>query len=373
MLMYKKSRAVICLFIAIFLVNISICAQVDITAKSAVVMDQQSKRILYTKNENEQLPFASTTKIMTAILAIEMCDMDQVVKIDDKAIGIEGSSIHLEKGEELKVIDLLYGLMLHSGNDAAVALAIYISGDIDNFAALMNYKAKAIGAVHTNFANPNGLPNSSHFTTAYDLALISQYAMSNDTFREIVSTKSVTIKSTGDTVRVRNLVNKNKLLYSYEGANGIKTGYTDLAGRCFCGAAEKNGMQLVSVVLNSKNTYGDTTKLFDYYFNNYSYYTFFAKGEYILSIPITGSKAGEYKVYAPNDILVPLSKDEVGTTQVKYNFPKSLQAPMKKGDKIGEIQIIFKDNSNINIDITLQKDIKYKNTVFDYIIDYFKE
>lgn len=371
--MYKKSRAVICLFIAVLLLNISICAKVDITAKSAVVMDMESKRILYAKDENEQLPFASTTKIMTAILSIEMCDMDQVVKIDDKAIGIEGSSIHLEKGEELKVIDLLYGLMLHSGNDAAVALAIYISKDADNFAALMNYKAKAIGAAHTNFANPNGLPNSNHYTTALDLALISHYAMSNDTFREIVSKKSITIKSTGDTVRVRNLVNKNKLLYSYEGANGIKTGYTDLAGRCFCGAAEKNGMQLISVVLNSHDTYGDTKKLFDYYFANYSYHTFFTKGDYILSIPVTGSRSSLYKVYAPYDILAPIARNELATTEVKYNFPSSLQAPMKKGDKIGEIQIIFEDNSNINIDITLQKDIKYKNTVFDYIIDYFKE
>ena len=371
--MNKKSRAAICLIIAILLCNISICVKADITAKSAVVMDMESGRILYSKNADEHLAFASTTKIMTAILSIEMCDMDQVVKIDDRAIGIEGSSIHLEKGEELKVIDLLYGLMLHSGNDAAVALAIYISGDVDNFASLMNYKAKMIGANNTNFANPNGLPDSRHYTTASDLALISQYAMNNEIFRQIVSARSVTIKSTGQTVRVRNLVNKNKLLYSYEGANGIKTGYTDLAGRCFCGAAEKNGMQLISVVLNSHDTYGDTKKLFDYYFDNYSYFTFFEKGEYILSIPVTESRTSAYKVYAPHDIIAPLSEDEVGAAEIKYDFLSSLKAPMKKGEKIGQIQIIFKDNSNISIDITLQKDIKYKNTVFDYILDYFKE
>jgi D-alanyl-D-alanine carboxypeptidase (penicillin-binding protein 5/6) len=352
------------------LLNITLSA-VEITAKSAVVIDMNSKKILYIKNGNEKLPFASTTKIMTAIVAIEMCDLQEVVKVDDKAVEIEGSSIYLQKGEELTLSDLLYGLMLHSGNDAAEAIAYHISGSIENFAALMNYKAKLIGADNTNFINPHGLPNELHYTTASDLAHICIYAMQNDTFRQIVATKSITVKTNGTGIN-RNLVNKNKLLYSYEGANGIKTGYTDLAGRCLCGAAEQNGMQLISVVLNSKDIYGDTQKLFDYYFENYSEHTFMKKGEYVLSIPVQNSYKKIYRVYLPEDISVPVKKDEIQTTQIKYNFIKKINAPMQKGDKIGEIEIIFDDNSNIVVDIILEKDIKYKNSIFENIQNYLR-
>jgi len=366
----KKLTAVLLVFI--LLLNVSISANAIVTAKSAVVMDQYSKRVLYTKNESEKLPFASTTKIMTAILTIEMCDLDEMVEVDDKAVGIEGSSIHLQKDEQMTVGALVYGLMLHSGNDAAVALAYHIAGGVDNFAALMNFKAKTIGAKNTNFANPNGLPNDNHYTTALDLAYISQYAMSNELFRQVVSTRGITFKTNG-TGHDRKLVNKNKFLNLYEGANGIKTGYTKLAGRCFCGAAEKNGMQLIGVVLNSKDTYGDTQRMFDYCFGKYSYHTYFGKGDYIKSIPVAGSNKYLYRVYAPYDIKVPLAEGELDTTEIKYNLPKILTAPMKKGEKIGEIEIIFGDKSNIIIDITLQKDIQYKNNVFDYLINFFKE
>ncbi len=368
--MYKKNKILVCLIIFIILSNVSLSAT-EITAKSAIVIDMNSQRILYAKNENEKLPFASTTKIMTAIVAIEMCDLQEVVKIDDRSIGTEGSSIYLQKGEELTLSDLLYGLMLHSGNDAAEAIAYHISGSIENFTALMNYKAKLIGAHNTNFMNPHGLPNELHYTTAADLAHICIYAMQNDIFRQIVATKNMTIITNGTGIS-RNLVNKNKLLYSYEGANGIKTGYTDLAGRCLCGAAEQNGIQLISVVLNSEDIYGDTQKLFDYYFENYSEHTFMKKGEYVLSIPIENSYKKIYRVYLPEDISAAVKEEELQTVQIKYNFIKQIDAPMQKGDKIGEIEIIFDDNSNIIVDIMLQKDIKYKNSIFDNIRNYLR-
>lgn len=368
--MYKKNKLSVCVFIFFMLLNITLSAT-EITAKSAVVIDMNSKRILYTKNENEKLPFASTTKIMTALLAIEMCDLQEVVKVDNKAIGVEGSSIYLQKNEEVLLSDLLYGLMLQSGNDAAEAIAYHISGSIENFAALMNYKAKMLGALNINFMNPHGLPNENHYTTALDLAYISLYAMQNDTFRQIVSTKSVTLKTNGTGLN-RNLVNKNKLLYTYDGANGIKTGYTDLAGRCLCGAAQKNGMQLISVVLNSKDIYGDTQKLFDYYFENYSEHTFLKQGEYIASIPIVNSYEKIYRIYLPEDITVPIKTNEIETAQIKYNFIEEINAPMQKGDKIGEIKILFEDKSNIVVDITLEKDIKYKNKIFYNLQKYLR-
>ncbi|MCL2851087.1 MAG: D-alanyl-D-alanine carboxypeptidase [Firmicutes bacterium] len=227
----------------------SVGAQALMTsARAMATVELQSGRLLYEKNAYERLPMASTTKILTAITVLEHVSCSsEVVKVNDKAIGIEGSSIYLQKGEELTVKELLLGLMLRSGNDAAVALALHVSKTVEDFAFLMNATAFKAGAKDSSFKNPHGLDEKDHYTTAYDLAMISAYAMRNPEFAEISATKEARI-SGKEYPRV--IQNKNKLLRSNEGVIGVKTGFTKKAGRCFVGAMEENGMTVINVVLN---------------------------------------------------------------------------------------------------------------------------
>lgn len=238
-----------------------------ITAKAdgvaEITMELSTGRVLSAKNERIKLPMASTTKIMTALIVAEDCNLDEVVAVPDKAVGTEGSSIYLKNDEKLTIRDLLYGLMLRSGNDAAVALAIIHSGSTESFVEKMNEKARAIGANDTHFCNPNGLPAEGHYTTAYDLCLIARYAMNNQIFKEVVSTTNYT----GD---FRSFTNKNKLLYSFSGANGIKTGYTDRAGRCLVSSAARDNMDVICVVLNCYDMYERSAKLLTDAFESFS-------------------------------------------------------------------------------------------------------
>lgn len=237
---------------------------VSVSAKSAALYDPASKSFLYTKNADMQLPMASTTKIMTALVAIENADLDKSVSISDDAIGTEGSSLYLKRGETMTMKDLLMGLMLRSANDAAAAIAYEISGSIEAFAEKMNEKATQIGALNTNFTNPHGLDNPSHYTTAKDLAIITAEALSNKTFLNIVSTKKHIIKNSDGEARL--LTNHNKLLNLYDGAIGVKTGFTKKSGRCLVGAAERDGTRLISVTINAPDDWNDHKALFDYGF-----------------------------------------------------------------------------------------------------------
>lgn len=228
-----------------------------------IAMELNTGRVLHCKNERKKLPMASTTKIMTALIIIEDCNPDEEVIIPDEAVGTEGSSIYLKYGEKLTIRDLVYGLMLRSGNDAAVALAIIHSGDTERFADAMNDRAQELGASDTHFANPNGLPAENHYTTARDLCNIARTAMQNKMFAKVVGTTDYR----GD---YRNFTNKNKLLYSFEGANGIKTGYTDRAGRCLVSSAERNGMDVVCVVLNCYDMYERSSEILSDCFRNFA-------------------------------------------------------------------------------------------------------
>ncbi len=241
---------------------------VSTSASGAILMEAESRRILFAKNENAKMFPASCTKILTTITVIENADLDAVVEVDNRAQGVEGSSVYLRAGEHISVRELLYCLMLQSGNDSAVALACYVSGGTKEFAALMNKTAKKIGTKNSHFANPHGLHNDNHYTTAYDLGLISCYALNNEEFAKIVSTKVIKVSNEGyDYNRV--IVNKNKLLTRYEFADGVKTGYTKKAGRCFVGSATQNGMRLVAVVLNCGPMFEDAQSMLSYGFNNY--------------------------------------------------------------------------------------------------------
>ncbi|NLM97262.1 MAG: D-alanyl-D-alanine carboxypeptidase, partial [Halanaerobiaceae bacterium] len=219
-----------------------------VSAKCAVVLDMETGQVLYNKNMSIKAFPASLTKILTTIIALEEGDINDIVKVSRRAAYQEGSSIYLQEGEEIKLEDLLYGVMLSSGNDASVAVAEHISGSIDEFALLMNEKAKEIGALNSNFKNPNGLPDPDHYSTAYDLAVIMRYAMKNKIFRTISGTKNRTISWAGNDWG-RGLRNHNKLLWLYDDITGGKTGFTKAAGRCLAASAERNGREVIAVVL----------------------------------------------------------------------------------------------------------------------------
>ena len=251
-------------------------------SKAECVVEVSSRRILFERNSDVNLPMASTTKVLTAIIILEDCDLDEEVTVPKQAAGTEGSSVYLKAGEVLTVRDLLYGLMLRSGNDCAVTLALHHSGSIERFAQVMNERAVSYGAEDSYFVNPHGLPDKRHRTTARDLALVSAHAMENEMFREIVACKLYAPK---------NWYNKNKMLYQYDGAIGVKTGFTLSAGRCLVTAAERNGMKLVSVVLDSPQMYERSAEILDYGFANYAMFDLCSKGEPIEGFRILSSFA----------------------------------------------------------------------------------
>ncbi len=271
------------------------------SAQSASVICADTGEFLYLKNADTPLPMASTTKIMTAITAIENIPQNSICKVPAEVCGTEGSSIYLTPGEEISVTDLLYGLLLESGNDAASALAwMYPEGSTE-FIGLMNRKAKEMGLLQTNFENPHGLSAENHRTTARELALISYHAMKNPLFRQIVGTKTYTVKNK-DGIPVKYFSNHNKLLRSYEGMTGIKTGYTLSSGRCLVTSAKRNGSEFIVVTLNDRNDFRDHTALLDYAFATYRTVSFAKKGE--LSFLL-----GEKRFSNPEDVCVTACED----------------------------------------------------------------
>jgi len=310
------------------------------TSSSEIVIERDSGRILHENNARVKKYMASTTKILTAITIIENCDLNDVVTVGKETVGVEGSSIYLEAGEKISVKDLLYGLMLRSGNDCAETLAVYCSGSIDDFARLMNNMAKKIGANNSNFVNPHGLHDDNHYTTAYDLALISAYAMKNDTFREIVSKKSVNISfSTHD--YVRHIANKNKLLFNLEGCTGIKTGYTKKAGRCLVSSVKKDGMELICVVLNCPPMFERSTELFNNLFNEYHPYKL-VESDNIVGFVLDKSNK-KVALHVKNDVILPLNEDELNNIEIIYDYPDAIDT-IKKDEIVGEIKIYLKNN-----------------------------
>lgn len=235
-------------------------------SSSGVLMEASTRRVLKNENMRTRCYPASTTKVLTALVVLKRLPLDLVITVPKEAVGIEGSSIYLKEGDKISVEHLLYGLMLRSGNDAATALAIAACGSVDAFAQAMNDTAKECGADNSNFVNPHGLHDDNHYTTAYDLALITAAAYENDDFSRIVATKTARIFEGDQGVYIGN---KNKLLNMFEGANGVKTGYTKTSGRCLVGGAKKDGMQLITVVLNYNDMWNDTIRLLKYGFDNY--------------------------------------------------------------------------------------------------------
>lgn len=314
----------------------AVCAGPVISAKSAIVMDADTQRVLWSHRAEERSLIASTTKIMTALVVIEECAFDAVVKIPQEAVGIEGSSIYLKMGEHLTVEALLYGMMLHSGNDAATALALYCGGSLENFVKKMNDRAAELGLEQTRFANPHGLDAEENHSTAYDLARLASYAMSNDLFKTIVSSKTV---SFGD----RTFVNHNKLLWRCEGAVGVKTGYTMAAGRILVSSAERDGRRLVVVTINDPNDWRDHCALMDHGFEAYQNVVLVSTDDKF-EVSVIGGGEDVGKAAPKEDLVYPISEDE--QVEVVCSLPQFVYPPVVAGEKAGHF-IVYIDGVKV--------------------------
>ncbi|MDR1569519.1 MAG: D-alanyl-D-alanine carboxypeptidase [Oscillospiraceae bacterium] len=310
------------------------------SAKSAYVMEASTGRTLFSWNAREQLPMASTTKVMTALIALERGGLDEIVTCSRNAFGVGGTSIYLQLGEQLTMADMLLGLMLASGNDAAVAIAEHVGGDLPTFYEMMNTRALQLGAYDSNFASPNGLPTDGHYTTAYDLALITQAAMRIPKFREIVSTQRAAIPWANHEYD-RVLVNKNRLLSDYSGATGVKTGFTRAAGRCLVFGAERDGMEIIGVVLNCSDWFDEAERLMNLAFDGYSMVGMLSDGDIIRSLPVVDGLEQSVRLRLDGDLAAPFSKNE--SVRVELDLPDVVNAPTWPGEVIGFAKLYAND------------------------------
>lgn len=309
-------------------------ASTSLSAQSALLMEADSGTVIFEKNAHTRLPMASTTKIMTALVALELAAPDTIISVDKRAVGIEGSSIYLCEGEELTLEELLYALMLESANDAAAAIAIGLCGSEGAFVDAMNQKATSLGLSNTHFSNPHGLDAESHYTTAYELAIIAKEALRNPLFKTIVSTRKTTIShQNADGVRL--LVNHNKMLRQYEGCIGVKTGYTKKSGRCLVSAAEKDGVAMIAVTINSPDDWNDHTTLLDYGFANYQN-ILLCPADYQFCLPLVGGKENYVILGVEQEVSVTLPVG-IGVIEQTIQCPRYAFAPILAGDTCGRM------------------------------------
>lgn len=305
----------------------------SVSAKSAILIEASSGEVIFAKNPDEKLSMASTTKIMTALVALENSDPNKAVKVSPLAVNIEGSSIYLFPGEEMSLLDLLYGMLLESANDAAAAIAIEVGGSIEGFAALMNKKAEELGLQSTHFENPHGLDGKDHYTTARELAIIAREAYLNPTLKEIFSTYKKTIPlNSGDGERL--LINHNKLLKRYEGATGIKTGFTKKSGRCLVSAAEREGLEFIAVTLNSPDDWSDHAKMLDLGFACYESRLLCKMGEACYTLPSVGA-IEDHVILATADEIRAIVPRNSGDIRCVLELPRFVYAPIGAKEAVG--------------------------------------
>lgn len=337
---------------------------------SACVIEALTGDVVFEKNAYEKKPMASTTKIMTATVALENSNMNEIVNISVNAANQEGSSAYITAGQKMYMEDLLYGLMLNSGNDAAVAIAEHIAGSSEAFADMMNKKAREIGAGDTSFENPSGLDGEAHYTTAYDLALITRYAMKNPDFVKIVSTKEILKHPIGSQEELW-FINHNKLLKTYDGCIGVKTGYTKTAGRCLVSAAARDGAVFIAVTLNDGSDWTDHTQMLDAAFDEYGSRKIVRKGETVKELSLSGKK---YSFVTADSFTMPFHEGEMKKVNVTAHMADDLEAPINAGEKVGYMEITYGDEKIGSVDIISQEDIhvdddsenyKFKNSFFN--------
>ncbi|MBR5269895.1 MAG: D-alanyl-D-alanine carboxypeptidase [Anaerotignum sp.] len=342
-------------------------AEPDIAARGAALIDGKTGRLLWGRNEEEPMTMASTTKIMTAILVLENCEMDEIVTISKNAAHQPEVHMDLQEGERWKAGDLLSAMMLRSCNDAAVALAEHVSGDVGSFCKEMTEKAGEIGAEDTVFGSPNGLDShlddTEHHSTAYDMALIGAYALENDRFREIIIQPEIYI-SDMDGKRNCSITNTDRFLQEYSGAIGVKTGYTNKAGHCFVGAAERDGVLLVSCVFGSgwgdagkRKKWTDTRKLMDYGFETFHSCEVLKEGVDFGAVKVVDSPTETVETVVSEGYTALFSKEEAESLRMEADLPREVKAPVKKGEKLGTAALFLEDEKLTEMDLLAKEDI----------------
>ena len=359
----KKLLSINLIFVIIIILLALTCLKIPevyaIQSGSAqIVIEAGSGRVLYSYNKDMRLEMASTTKIATAIVALENADVDSSVRITREMTGIEGSSIYLKEGEVWKLRDLLYGLMLQSGNDAATAIAIAAGGSVSGFSDMMNAFAKDLGLSNTHFDNPHGLHSETHYTSAHDLAKITAYALENPLFAEIVSSKTheVDLGNSGK----RYIYNKNKLLSSFDGANGVKTGYTTDSGRCFVGAAKRNGMQLVSVVLNCPDMWNRTATILNNAFREYEYYRIGDSSKNLDEFCVGGENIS---LRLESDIYYPLKNGESENFRYEFKPLDKYPGEVCAGEAVGTLNVYDDNRLIFSRKVITINEIKHKGAL----------
>lgn len=358
------------LFFLLGFIKVCLAVTPSIQAKSACLMDAHSGQVLWAKNPHEKRPQASTTKITTAILALEKGQLNQVVKASHNASQTPESSMYLQEGEELTLEELLYALLLKSANDAAVAIAEAIGGSVENFAVMMNEKVKEIGALNTNYVNPHGLTAPNHYSSAYDLALIGRYAMKNPKFREIVATKERIIPWQGKPWS-RYLLNENRLLWgynTYKGADGIKNGYTTPAGQVLVGSATREDWRLIAVVMKSPNMYQETSELLDYGFNNFHQVKLMSANKQVITADVRGGLVRSIPIVTADDVIVVEPNNESWQWKQRIEL-KELHAPIRKGEKVGSL-IFSSHGQEVTVDLLAVTSVKRRSCWLDFIYSF---
>lgn len=357
---YPKEKILITVLLLVLLfvltsVIISSDTSVHLSARAVSLYEPVTESFLYTKNADTPLPMASTTKIMTALVAIENYPLDKEVTVADEATGIEGSSLYLKPGEVLTMRELLYGLMLRSANDAAAAIAYAVSGGITEFADMMNERAISMGLENTHFCNPHGLDAPEHFTTARELAKIAAEALKNPDFKQIASTYKKTITSSENEARL--VVNHNKLLHLYDGAIGVKTGFTKKCGRCLVGAAERDGLTFITVTIDAPDDWNDHIKLFDLGFSSMELKRF-GKGDFSYEIPVINRESQQrISVSNKEEFSLVTKKGDSGIIP-HVRLSRYASAPVSEGDIMGKV-IFTKDGEYVGeLDLTADSGIQ---------------
>jgi D-alanyl-D-alanine carboxypeptidase (penicillin-binding protein 5/6) len=350
----------------------------NVTARSAVVIEASTGRVLYQRDMDTRRFPASTTKMMTLIVALENGDLDDMVTVSANAAGTEGSTLWLEQGKRVRLRDLLYGMMLVSGNDATVAVAEHIAGSVPAYARMMTEKAHDIGAVDTSFVNSSGLPDERHYTTAHDLARIAAYGYRNPVFEQIVSTKEMAIPwatipepkklaaNASDAQEENEAAeakwrNENLLLYIYDGTNGVKTGYTDAAGRCLVSAAKRDGIQLIAVVLDGLYMWNDSIAMLDYGFSQVRTQEIVPARKNIGTVPVQGGKQNHMSVVTKDAILMPIFGGEWQAYETKNDLPAYLSAPIRKGDVVGALRVYYEGKEVASTDLLATEDVEQRS------------
>lgn len=323
----------------------------DVSAECAVVLSEQTGEIIFEKNPHKQQSMASTTKIMTSLLAIESCKLQNEIKVTEDMLKVEGTSMGLLPGDSVSLDELLYGMLLQSGNDAANATAVYLGGSLDDFAQSMNTRAKQIGMNNTNFVTPSGLDSQYHYSTAYDMALLGREAVSNSKFLSVCSKQKSTL-TYGNPPYSRTLYNHNKLLEYYDYALGIKTGFTKKSGRCLVSYAKKDGVGLIAVTLNAPNDWQDHRLMLDYGFDSIN--SFEVNADLPMSIPVVGGSADNVKITTETYVYSSMNSADIEHQVFLQRF---IYAPVKIGDVVGFWRIYADDKLVEEIPITAAESV----------------